>query len=397
MLFYLVLLLEITTLSWAFQGLAKISHATKTPRSSKIFMSSEENKGRPGFDDEVKEIPQILADGTPYVRNADGTISAREVESEFRHRFNKPCQNPKLVTFDATNTIIRLKAEVGLFYREAIFKAFKYSVRLPNPQEFTKAFKTAVAAKTEEQPCYGIGQGASSFEWWADVVQETYYIIGRKYGIPKVWIDQVLPGIQDELYNDLFRTPLAWEAMPDVRLVLEGLNEWRDHNNGPKVALLTNFDERLTDILKALDLHRFFDFIITSREIGVSKPKQQCFDIALTRAGLYDAKEAVHVGDDWDDDILAAINSGWHAVWLHSRKAPDMDDPRYEQYTFSECYRLRSVLSKFGIEYQAFGQGEEDNLPDSYADDAINQEANRLLAIELGIIDGDEGKELWEL
>mmetsp|Transcript_1810 Transcript_1810/g.2469 ORF Transcript_1810/g.2469 Transcript_1810/m.2469 type:complete len:376 (+) Transcript_1810:132-1259(+) len=322
---------------------------------SKIHMSAV--NGFPDFDESTEDLTprQVshLADGTPFERGADGTI----IPIENVPKFHKPIQNPALITFDATNTLIRLKAPVGAFYRSTLLKHFRYRVRLPNFEEFNEAFHAALEERMEEQPCYGIGQGVSSFDWWSAVVKESYYKIGRKFGIPKVWIDQVLPAMQDELYNEIFRSPLAWEARPDSRLMLDGLKEWRDHNNGPKLGIVTNFDERLTDVLKSLDLLRYFDFIVTSREVGVAKPAQQIFDIALTRAGLYDSSLAVHVGDDMIDDIEASLNAGWGAIWVRSATSEmSCDDEAYTRLKFSECYRLRSVLDKFGIEYESFGE-----------------------------------------
>jgi len=352
-------------------------------------VSSHLKLSQPEFNEGIPDMAKLgelefnrLADGTTFYRDKFGSIVPIQPSSDGALRLYRLNKNPKLITFDAGGTLINLKGTIGSFYREALFKHFKYRVRLPNPMEFQQAYEAAFKMSSEQSPCFGIGKGISSYEWWTSVAQETYYIIGRKFGIPKVWIDHVLPGIQDELYNQILRSTLGWELAPDCRLVLDGLQEWRDHNNGPKLAIVTNFDERLPDILKPLDIYRYFDFIITSKEVGVEKPSQQIFDIALTRAGLIDASQAIHVGDNFDSDIVGAIKAGFGPIWINTAEDEDpmkRDPVKYNDALFAEGFRLRNVLDKFGIEYESFediqhrGYNNEKNSETDFYYDAISK------------------------
>ena len=50
-------------------------------------------------------------------------------------------------------------------------------------------------------------------------------------------------------------------------------------------------------MLKNLGLAKYFDFVLTSEELGVEKPDVLMFDAALEAAGDISPDAAVHVGD----------------------------------------------------------------------------------------------------
>jgi HAD superfamily hydrolase (TIGR01549 family) len=66
------------------------------------------------------------------------------------------------------------------------------------------------------------------------------------------------------------------------------------------------------DTLKAIDflgLGRYLPVIVVSGVVGVSKPNPEIFRIALSQAGT-SPREAIHVGDVFEADILGARNAG---------------------------------------------------------------------------------------
>ncbi|HEX3014571.1 MAG TPA: TIGR02253 family HAD-type hydrolase [Methanobacterium sp.] len=66
-----------------------------------------------------------------------------------------------------------------------------------------------------------------------------------------------------------------------------------------------------------LDLHPFFDHVITSEEAGAEKPDKHIFECALEKMG-YDAEHSVMIGNKFNDDILGAINVGMSAILVNS-------------------------------------------------------------------------------
>ncbi len=67
-----------------------------------------------------------------------------------------------------------------------------------------------------------------------------------------------------------------------------------------------------------LDLHHFFDYVITSEEAGVVKPDKKIFEVALQKMGAT-AEESVMIGNKFSEDIMGALNSGISAILVNSQ------------------------------------------------------------------------------
>jgi putative hydrolase of the HAD superfamily len=107
-----------------------------------------------------------------------------------------------------------------------------------------------------------------------------------------------------------FGTPEAWEVYPEVREVLTAFRE-----QGLRLAVISNWDERLPLLLKRLGLTPLFDAIVTSSEVGVEKPDGRIFAETVKRLGV-EPGEALHVGDSPLEDVEGAIAAGMEAVRL---------------------------------------------------------------------------------
>lgn len=70
--------------------------------------------------------------------------------------------------------------------------------------------------------------------------------------------------------------------------------------------------------IQAIGIAGYLDFVLTSEDVGVEKPKPAIFHAALARAGAK-PEEAVMVGDSWPADIVGARSAGIPAVWLNRR------------------------------------------------------------------------------
>jgi putative hydrolase of the HAD superfamily len=107
-----------------------------------------------------------------------------------------------------------------------------------------------------------------------------------------------------------FGTPEAWEVYPEVREVLTALRE-----QGLRLAVISNWDERLPLLLKRLGLTPLFDAVVTSSEMGVEKPDRRIFAETVKRLEV-EPSEALHVGDSPLEDVEGAIAAGMEAVRL---------------------------------------------------------------------------------
>jgi HAD superfamily hydrolase (TIGR01509 family) len=88
---------------------------------------------------------------------------------------------------------------------------------------------------------------------------------------------------------------------------------------GLRLAVVSNWDIGLHDLLESLGLAASVDIIVTSAEAGAAKPAPAVFELALQRLGVDDARRAVHVGD------AAADREGAQAAGLFFEPAPLAD------------------------------------------------------------------------
>jgi putative hydrolase of the HAD superfamily len=81
--------------------------------------------------------------------------------------------------------------------------------------------------------------------------------------------------------------------------------------------IITNgFSEIQSVKLKMSKIDIFFDEVITSEAIGVKKPHPDIFSHALKKSGAK-KENSLMVGDNYEADILGAINSGIPAIYFN--------------------------------------------------------------------------------
>jgi putative hydrolase of the HAD superfamily len=112
-----------------------------------------------------------------------------------------------------------------------------------------------------------------------------------------------------ELYHRFGRGE-AWEVYADTVPALDRLRAL-----GLRLAVISNFDERLPDLLASLDLERRVDLVVPSAALGVAKPNPAIFRNTLELLGVA-ASEALHVGDHRLEDVEGAQAAGMEAVLL---------------------------------------------------------------------------------
>ncbi|KAI8975429.1 HAD-like domain-containing protein [Mycotypha africana] len=125
--------------------------------------------------------------------------------------------------------------------------------------------------------------------WWRELVYSTYTLSGVE---PKE-LDKNYDQLFTSVYNR-FNAGDAYTIFPDVLPTLEELK-----NQGFRMGVISNADERLATIIDNLELGKYFDFVLASADVGVVKPNKAIYDKALKAAGReVKPQEALHVGDD---------------------------------------------------------------------------------------------------
>ena len=96
--------------------------------------------------------------------------------------------------------------------------------------------------------------------------------------------------------------------------------------------IITNgFEEVQHRKLQNSNLLPFFDQVITSEKVGVKKPNPAIFEYAMELTGA-GAHESVMIGDNFEADILGAMNVGMQAIFckfngeIATKEVPTVDN-----------------------------------------------------------------------
>ena len=106
-----------------------------------------------------------------------------------------------------------------------------------------------------------------------------------------------------------------------------------------KLGLLTNLQTEVGSMCRELGIAEYLDFTVTSGEAGADKPQPPIFLKALELAQVT-AAEAVHVGDQYQNDVLGARGVGIAPILLD----------RADYYAeIKDCPRIKSLseVSKY--------------------------------------------------
>lgn len=209
---------------------------------------------------------------------------------------NAPCLAPgdgDAVLFDAAGTLIEPIEPVGQTYA-AVAGQFG-SVLDPAilARAFGDVFRSMPAMAFNVSSMEALRR--LERDWWRTLVTGVLDRAGTA-------VDE-FDAFFDRLYAHYARCD-AWRIYPDVPLVLQELSA-----RGCKLAVVSNFDSRLPDILDALGLADRFDAILYSTRAGSAKPDGAIFRQALDILGVT-AERSVHVGDSLDADYRGAIAAG---------------------------------------------------------------------------------------
>ncbi|MGH9938269.1 MAG: HAD-IA family hydrolase [Blastocatellia bacterium] len=231
---------------------------------------------------------------------------------------------PEVVFFDATGTLFEVRGGVGEIYgRVARDFGFESEPRTLQ-RNFARSFR--------EQPALAFPSGTPDAElaglekdWWRNLVEAVFADLG-----PFPRFDEFF----DEIF-ERFRGREFWRVYDDVEPALAGLKQ-----QGFRLGVISNFDSRLYDALRACDLDRFFDSVHISTRVGAAKPDPAIFQAALGHYRI-DPSQACHVGDSLREDVAGARAAGLHA-FLIDRPGEQNSEAGYA--SLSSLFELLEML-----------------------------------------------------
>ena len=141
----------------------------------------------------------------------------------------------------------------------------------------------------------------------------------------------------DWLWDEQPRANLWRAQIPDMVALARELT-----GRGVRVAILSNSEGRLAELLAEIGIADAFAAIIDSGRVGIEKPDRRIFDHALAVLGA--TGPGIHIGDSWPADIAGALGAGWRAIWFGPRATP-VDDPRVA--VARDAGEVRAVLDRW--------------------------------------------------
>jgi putative hydrolase of the HAD superfamily len=199
----------------------------------------------------------------------------------------------RAVTLDAGNTLLYCDPPPAVIYAQHISRLGPPVT----PEEVEPVFRETWVLMQQATPSgrdryssYPGGERA----WWGAFVREVLHRLEH----PAPW-----RALLDDLYAAFSHTEV-WRLYPDTLDTLQQLAK-----RGFKLAVISNWDRRLPEILDRLAIARYFDATAVSSLEGVEKPAPEIFQRTL---GVLDVAPelAVHAGDSPRDDYLGAEAAG---------------------------------------------------------------------------------------
>ena len=132
-------------------------------------------------------------------------------------------------------------------------------------------------------------------------------------------VDGDLPRRALDGLRDAFLVPDAWEVFADVVPTLDALRR-----EGVRLGVVSNWDSRLPEVLRVLELDRHFEVVGVSHFEGVEKPEPALFRRVLEKMEAR-PEEALHVGDIPELDLAGARAAGLDALLVDRRGRLDAD------------------------------------------------------------------------
>ena len=119
--------------------------------------------------------------------------------------------------------------------------------------------------------------------------------------------------------------------------------------DGHQIVIVTNngiTEQQLK--LERCGIGACIDVMITSEEVGITKPDPGIFEHALSRVAAT-ASEAVMLGDAWATDIEGARAAGVTPVWLNRTARPSPDPTVIEIASLTPTADTMAVLRRAGL------------------------------------------------
>ncbi|KAH7339842.1 HAD hydrolase subfamily IA REG-2-like protein [Rhizoctonia solani] len=212
----------------------------------------------------------------------------------------------KIVFFDALFTIVQPRIPIFEQYHRVLTP----KLGPLNPVLLKDSFKTALGEVQQERPAYGNGktgpvESDAVRSWWKEVIRRT--ALGA--GADPEKTDKNLEDAVTELLH-IFSSKEGYKLTDGTLQTISTLKT----ELGIRSGLVSNCDARILCALEDLEIAAHLNPVVVSELEQFEKPDARMWQVACQRSGI-ELGEAVHVGDDFDADVLGATRAGVRAIW----------------------------------------------------------------------------------
>ncbi|MGG1850466.1 HAD family hydrolase [Bacillus wiedmannii] len=173
----------------------------------------------------------------------------------------------------------------------------------------------------------------------------------REYGISNKTI--VLESLFDE-FAPIYRLPHNYiqdfwnENFPTCFSIDQNTIHFLNHIKSHfKIGIITNGStHRQKAKIINTNLNNYFDTIIISEEVGLSKPDKHIFELALNKLNVQ-PEDVLFIGDDLEKDIAGPQNANINGVWFNPQKIKNTTQIQ----PYAEINTLDSLLSYVNPQY----------------------------------------------
>jgi putative hydrolase of the HAD superfamily len=107
----------------------------------------------------------------------------------------------------------------------------------------------------------------------------------------------------------------GWKPFPDTNRILNFLKSFR------KGIITNGSSKQQNEKIDILGIRNYFECILISEEVGISKPDERIFKMGCDRLDC-SPSECLYIGDSWEIDVLGSNNASMKPIWFNRYKKP---------------------------------------------------------------------------
>ncbi|MDF2906604.1 MAG: hypothetical protein K0R34_1925 [Herbinix sp.] len=203
------------------------------------------------------------------------------------------------ILFDVSDTLIEYRPNYAQIYGERL-RGLGYEVCEKKSDEISRAINYAIGEQTKKEE-----------EGDSHISEAQLMELLDRAALSCVTVNDC--NVEDHI-KVLVGIPIPKQEMLVIPGVIEVLGTLRERY---RLAIVSNHYTWLMDYLHECGLSCFFESIVISETVGVSKPNIRIMEIAMERLGVK-ANRCLYVGDQ-PNDVLCSKLAGMDSVWITPR------------------------------------------------------------------------------